>query len=296
MADARPYGAGPYSRTLRAVIVTQSDPFYIPWFFSEFGRIYRAGGDSILEVVGVMIQPPLGSRSAGELARRIWTLYGTVGFLRTGVRYLSARIRSYRPRRWQHSVRWYCEAAGIPLVELPAEHSVAADGAPLTDRPARPNNVNGATFHALIEDEAIDLVISVSASQIFGRRTLAAPTIGCINLHNAPLPHFRGMLPNFWQLYHGRSESVLTIHTMVPELDRGEILARASLPIGAGTTLEWLMAESKRRSATVLWDLLRDIHAGRATARPPPEEEGSYFTWPTRHEAREFRRRGYRVW
>lgn len=293
-AAAHAFGAGPYERRLRVLLVTQQDPFYIPEFFSEFNRRYRCGGDEFVEIVGVTIQAPLGSRRAQDLARRIWSLYGTRGFIRMAGRYLAVKLRAVCRRRWQHSVRWYCEAAGIPMVDLAPERSIGRDGTPRGE--PRANNVNGPTFHRLVERERVDLIISISASQIFGSHTLSAPAVGCINLHNAPLPKYRGMLPNFWQLYHGESESVLTIHTMVQELDGGEILAQVATPIEPDTTLESLMRESKRRSARALWEVLRAIHDGSAERRAMSDGEGSYFTWPTRREARELRRRGRRVW
>ncbi len=157
------------------------------------------------------------------------------------------------------------------------------------------NNANGQSFIEWIRAEKIDLVVSVSASQIFGKRVLAAPMIGCVNLHNAPLPKYRGMLPNFRQMYHGETESVLTIHEMVPKLDGGDVLLQYRTAIERDMSLERLMTVTKENSATALWSFLEVLQRGEATARPL-SGEGSYFSWPTRKEAREFRRRGRRVW
>jgi methionyl-tRNA formyltransferase len=90
-------------------------------------------------------------------------------------------------------------------------------------------------------------------------------------------------------------QSVLTIHRMVEDLDKGDILVQAPTPIGPQTTLEQLMRLTKRRSAAVLWTTLVEMTRGGVETRPLPDEEGSYFTWPTREEARELRRRGRRV-
>ncbi|MCG8480679.1 MAG: hypothetical protein MI724_16415, partial [Spirochaetales bacterium] len=74
-------------RTIRIAIVTQEDPFYIPIFFREFFKRYRASIEkhsdaAPVEVRGVMIQQALGNRTARGLAKRIWSLYGAVGFCR----------------------------------------------------------------------------------------------------------------------------------------------------------------------------------------------------------------------
>ena len=284
---------------LRIAMVTQEDPFYIPLFFREFFRIAGVrreltaarGSDSPadpgswtsgpeiptsgrpVEVRGLMIQRPLGNKTSKGLAKRIWRLYGTLGFLRMGFRYLGAKVAGrLLPGR---SVAGAAEAAGVPLL-------------PMTD-------ANGEAFLSFVRDNQIDLVVSVSASQIFKGEILSAPTYGCINLHNAPLPHYRGMLPNFWQIYHGEKESVLTIHQMVENLDKGDILLQRATPISDGMSLEELIRLTKIRSARALWHLLDRFATGNVEVTPLSEEEGSYFTWPSREEAKEFRRRGRKL-
>jgi methionyl-tRNA formyltransferase len=282
------YRIAPGSDRFRIAIVTQEDPFYIPIFFREFYRLLadppaEARPAVPIEVQGVMIQRPLGNRTAQGLAKRIWRLYGTVGFVITGGRYLWRKaLRLLGP--FAPTVAAYSRRASVPLLEFEPETPGG-----------QPNDANGSSFIDWVRREKVDLVVSVSASQIFRAAILAAPPLGCINLHNAPLPHYRGMLPNFWQLYHGESRSVLTIHRMVEDLDKGDILVQAPTPIGPGTTLEQLMRLTKRRSAAVLWETLVAMTRDGVTTRPLPDEEGSYFTWPTREEARELRRRGRRV-
>ncbi len=255
---------------MRVLIVTQEDPFYIPLFFREF---FRDSRDDI-HVVGVAIQKPLGNRTARGLAKRIRSLYGTLGFVVMGLRYLWRKILGLAGR-WAPTVRGLCRRYDVPLVEE--------------------TDANSDAFLNLLVEKSVDLIVSVSASQIFRAPVLAATPLGCINLHNAPLPRYRGMLPNFWQLYYGETESVLTIHRMVAELDAGAILLQRSTPITDSMSLEQLIRLTKIRSAHALWDLLEQLRDGTATESPMPQTGGSYHTWPTREEARELRRRGRRL-
>ncbi|MCG8480379.1 MAG: hypothetical protein MI724_14900, partial [Spirochaetales bacterium] len=224
---------------------------YIPLFFREFFKRYRASiekhsDDAPVEVRGVMIQQALGNRTARGLAKRIWSLYGAVGFCRVGVRYVWKKaLRLLGPLA--PTVAAHCRRAGVPLLSFPLD-----PGRGIT----RPNDANGEAFRTFLRDREIDLVVSVSASQIFKAEVLSTPPLGCINLHNAPLPHYRGMLPNFWQLYHGETHSVLTIHRMVEDLDRGDILLQEATPITPDMSLEDLIRATKRRSAAALWSLL----------------------------------------
>ncbi len=287
MTDRRPWGGGPYDRPLRIVIVTQEDPFYIGTFFKEF-LVRKETACGVADIRGVMVQPSLGSTSRLALAGRVWSLYGTLGFFRMLFRYAASKISG-------SGIDRSCREADVEMLHFPPERAAGATSERASARPPAENNVNGASFLGWIEDQKIDLVVSVSASQIFSRKVLVAPAIGCVNLHNAPLPRYRGMLPNFRQMYDGQEESVLTIHEMVPKLDRGDILFQARTPIPPEMSLEELMTETKRASASALWAFLESVKRGEATARPLVGE-GSYFTWPTRKEAREFRRRGRRVW
>ncbi len=315
-------------RPLRVVFVTQEDPFYIPHFFREFFGLSGGGAapkptavaasrrpkptgaahtpapesghtpaDSPAEILGVMIQEPLGTSGPRALAHRIWSLYGTVGFVRMGFRYALAKVRTRLHRGilgiplWpkDHSVRWYARRAGVPILSFPAE--------PATDGRGRAvvNNANGAAFIQWVRSNRIDIIVSISASQIFREAILAAPRIGCINLHNAPLPNYRGMLPNFRQMAAGERESVLTIHAMVRDLDRGDIMLQRGTPIEPGMSLHDLMVRSKVNSAAALREALDLLRTGRAHLAPLPEVEGSYFTWPTRAEAKAFVRAGGRL-
>lgn len=265
-------------RPLRIFFVTQEDPFYLPLFFREFFRIAGlrrrlaelGDGAGQVEVAGIMIQRPLGNKTKKGLLKRMWRLYGPIGFVRQGVRYLFAKILP-----WRRGVAEEAAHARVRRIEL--------------------NDANSEEFVSLVERESIDLVVSVSASQIFKAPILNAPRLGCINLHNAPLPHYRGMLPNFWQMYHDEPESVLTVHYMAEDLDKGDILAQRATPIEPDTSLEQLIRRTKIRSARTLWNVLDRFAAGTAVASPLPAEKGSYFTWPTAEEAREFRRRGKRL-
>ncbi|MEX2444906.1 MAG: formyltransferase family protein [Alkalispirochaeta sp.] len=277
------YRLPPDRQHFRIVIVTQEDPFYIPLFFREFYRARgnRAAGQTPeprvpIEIAGVMIQRALGNRTAKGLAKRIWRLYGTGGFLVMGVRYAWRRGPALLGR-WAPTVAGYSRRAGVPLLQFES------------------NDANGAEFIDFLRRESIDLVVSVSASQIFKEPVLSTPPLGCINLHNAPLPHYRGMLPNFRQLYHGEKESILTIHQMVTDLDQGDILTQAATTITDSMSLEQLMRETKRRSAQVLWDTLVRMTRDGVETYPLPKDEGSYYSWPTREEARELRRRGRRL-
>ncbi len=52
-----------------------------------------------------------------------------------------------------------------------------------------------------------------------------------VNLHNGPLPKYRGMNPINWALKNGETTHGVTIHEMVPAIDAGPIIAQLTYSI-----------------------------------------------------------------
>lgn len=262
---------------MKLILVTQEDPFYLPIFFREF--MPRAIGLAGVTIAGVVVQKPLGKKSQRALARQMFEFYGWAHFLRQSTVYawrkLSKQMHELGLWPRSFSIEYYVRRAGVELLGL--------------------TNVNSPAFVEFVRGHEIDLIVSVAGSQIFKKELLAAPRLGCINIHNASLPDYRGMLPNFWQMYHGERHSVMTIHEMDEELDRGRIVLQQETEIVSGMTLDALIRETKRTNAVALIRALELYRDGVVELRPLPAREGSYFTFPNRADVEEFKKRGYRI-
>jgi methionyl-tRNA formyltransferase len=103
------------------------------------------------------------------------------------------------------------------------------------------------------------------------------------------------MLPNFWQMYHGETSVGLTVHRINAGIDDGDILLQTETPIVAGESLDALIRRTKRLGAGLLIDVLRCVRNGDVRVIENPREHATYFKFPTRRDAEEFRRRGYRL-
>jgi methionyl-tRNA formyltransferase len=196
-----------------------------------------------------------------------------VNFCRLGVRY-AGRTRADRVGIARHSVSSEAEARGVPV--------------------DRRESVNTDEFVDRLERRDVDVLLSVSAPEIFEPAVLDAPSWGCINVHTAKLPQYRGMLPTFWALYHGEDEIGVTAHTMVEEIDRGRIVRQTTFPVGTDPTLDDVIERGKRVGGSLAADALGDIADGSVEFRPM-DGEGSYFSFPTVEQRREFQRNGGRL-
>jgi methionyl-tRNA formyltransferase len=156
-------------------------------------------------------------------------------------------------------------------------------------------NANAAPLLERLRGLDLDVIVSFSAPQVFKTELLRLPRQGCINLHCSLLPHYRGLLPSFWVLYHGEPASGATVHFMDAEIDNGALIKQAHVPLNGARSMDRVLDLTKKRGGELMVEALRELAAGTARPLPNPVEEGSYFTWPTDQEAREFRARGYRL-
>lgn len=259
---------------MRVEFITEDDLYVLP-LFQEFFRNYA----SEFEIVSVSCCRVMGNRRRLKLVRDLIGLYGTVGFARLLGRHVASSFLSRLPRGANatryHSIGQLCAAYGVPYVRL--------------DNPNSPDFVDSVGLRAA------DLMISVACPYILKKHLLERPPMGCINLHNAPLPRYKGMMPTFWQMFHGEKSLGLTIHYMTEKIDNGRVLFQDQMEVCEQETLDQLIRRSKTRAAHCLAEVLRQLATGSANPVALKTEGSSYFTFPGRDEIREFRRRGFRA-
>jgi methionyl-tRNA formyltransferase len=103
------------------------------------------------------------------------------------------------------------------------------------------------------------------------------------------------MMPTFWQMFNGERSVGITIHYMSEKVDEGRALFQDSFEIAPGESLDHLIRRSKRYGAQCMVRVLRDLHTGTQQAVPLNAADGTYFTFPTIEEIRQFHRRGLRA-
>ncbi len=97
---------------------------------------------------------------------------------------------------------------------------------------ANQKNLNVKQFNKIKESIAInylkqlnlDFIFSLQYDQIINDDVIQTTKYGCINLHFAPLPKYRGVSPIAWALINGEKNFGVTIHYMDPGVDTGDII------------------------------------------------------------------------
>ncbi|MEM7588519.1 MAG: methionyl-tRNA formyltransferase [Acidobacteriota bacterium] len=140
----------------------------------------------------------------------------------------------------------------------------------------QPEKVNRRAFRAELREVAPDVAIVVAFGQIFKRRLLDLPRLGCVNLHASLLPQYRGAAPIQAAIAAGDSATGVTTMMMTQGLDSGPILLQAELPIGPQETTPELSRRLAERGASLMTATLRALEGGELTALQQNEDLVSY--------------------
>jgi methionyl-tRNA formyltransferase len=255
------------SRRVRAVAVTQSDPFFTGRFFETF--LPAAAGVELVEIV--LLRNFNETRVA--LARRLAGFYPPDDLIRLAARYGRALIDDRRgvPR----SVEAVAARHGVPVRELPT--------------------INDSRYLGTLAERDVDVLLSVAAPEIFRSEALgAAPHV--LNVHNGRLPDYRGMMPTFWALLDGADRVVVTVHEMAERLDAGAVVAEFEVPVGPRDSAFDVSRNAKAVAGREVAALLSAVGTERWPApRPIDPAGGGYHGFPTRADARRLRASGRRM-
>jgi methionyl-tRNA formyltransferase len=132
----------------------------------------------------------------------------------------------------------------------------------------------------------LDLLVVVAYGLILPAEVLAAPRLGCVNVHASLLPRWRGAAPIQRALLAGDAETGVTIMQMEQGLDTGPMLAVEACPIGPRDTAATLHDDLATRGAQLLVATLPALVDGTAEVRPQDDTLATYADKLVKAEAR----------
>jgi methionyl-tRNA formyltransferase len=104
--------------------------------------------------------------------------------------------------------------------------------------------------------------------QILAPATLATARRGGVNLHGSLLPKYRGAAPINWAIYHGETESGVTVIHITPQIDAGPCIAQARTAIGPDETAAELEVRLAELGAGLMCEAIDLLEEGRQQALP----------------------------
>lgn len=190
---------------------------------------------------------------------------------------------------------------GTPAYAVPALHILAADGrfdvrlvVTQPDRPAgrghrllapavkaaaevlalpvyQPETLRDEGSRAPLVETGADVFVVAAFGLIFGRKTLAIPRRGCVNLHASILPAYRGAAPIPAAILNGDAETGVTLMEMERGLDTGPIVDIARTPITGEDTTASLTERLGLLGGRLVVDALPGWFAGDLVATVQPD-------------------------
>lgn len=143
----------------------------------------------------------------------------------------------------------------------------------------QPESLRKSEARTPLEAARADVFVVAAYGLIFGRKTLAIPRFGALNLHASLLPKYRGASPVAAAILHGDSETGVTLMAMDEGLDTGAIVATIRVLIEPKDTTATLTARLAEAGAQLAIDAIPRFVAGELRPVPQPTE-GATLTRP----------------
>ncbi|MEI6024819.1 MAG: bifunctional UDP-4-amino-4-deoxy-L-arabinose formyltransferase/UDP-glucuronic acid oxidase ArnA [Phycisphaerales bacterium] len=158
---------------------------------------------------------------------------------------------------WYTSVAREAAAAGIPVFA--------------------PEKLDHPIWIERIKEMKADLLLSCHYRNMVGAKVRELFPKGCINLHSAMLPKYRGRCPINWVLVNGETETGVTLHYMSDKADAGDIIGQRKVKIDIADTARTLTASMSQATSDLLDELLPLVKANKAPRTPQDEKNASSF-------------------
>jgi methionyl-tRNA formyltransferase len=127
----------------------------------------------------------------------------------------------------------------------------------------QPERINTPEGVAGLRQWQPELLVVAAYGQILSNDVLAVPDRGGINVHASLLPKYRGAAPIAWAIYHGETQTGVTIIQMSTRLDAGNMLAQEDVAIGPEETAGELEARLAPIGARLALQTIQEIEEGQ---------------------------------
>ncbi len=250
---------------MKVVLLTQDDPFYLgknlDYLLSKM--------PSHSEIVGCVIfdVSPFGKKETFlEKAFKTVRVFGCLFFVRYAIKFVYNKLFS------KYKVRKVLQRNDIPIIEI--DESINSE-----------RSLEKLMFYKP------DLLVSVAGNQIFKKPLIELAPKGCLNLHSALLPKYRGLLPSFWVMRFNEEKTGVSVFFVDEGIDSGPIIVQEEMVIG-NLTQSQLIEKTKIMGMDAIVKAICKIEMNDIDLIDNPDSESTYFTFPTRQDVSAFRLAG----
>jgi folate-dependent phosphoribosylglycinamide formyltransferase PurN len=252
------------------------EPFYIPVYIEKIIR----GLPSTVTITKIFaLHPHFANKTFLRTVKEYFSYFGVLVFtymifLRFFY-FLSDQINKLFSHDAQfHSVDLVCKKYNIPC--------------------SKTYKINAKEVISELKGLQPDIIFSVSSPQIFKKDLIALPLKGCLNIHSSLLPLYRGQNANFWVMAKGEKKTGVTIHYINPGIDDGDILLQEKIVIQNNWSLHDLYMKAIETGSNMIAKSLQLVYQDKVTTKKNDISKGSFFSFPSNSDVKEFRSRNKR--
>ena len=166
--------------------------------------------------------------------------------------------------------------------------------------------MKGGKLAQILAGHSPDVAVVAAYGRILPPDALAAPRLGCLNVHASLLPELRGAAPAQWAVARGYEVTGVTIMQMDEGLDTGDIRLQRSLSVAPDETGESLLGKLGGLGASALGEALRLFARGELPRTPQDHSKATLAPMLRREDGEadfsrtaldlDRRRRGFTPW
>lgn len=123
-----------------------------------------------------------------------------------------------------------------------------------------------------------EIIFCIGATQIIPEDILKIPTLGCLNIHPALLPKYRGRYSTALAIFNGEKETGATVHWMDAGIDSGPTIIQKKITIEDTDTAKTLYDKFTKVGEDLFVKFLKKWLSGKKIlSRPQNESKATYY-------------------
>lgn len=246
---------------MNIVLITQDEPFYLADNLNYLLKSMPRHSKVVSCVVNDA--SPFGKKETfAQKTIKIYKIFGFKFFIHYGVKFVISKIKK------EKKIDYILNKFNIPKIRLD-------------------KNINHKDSVSIIKGYNPDLLISILGNQIFKEQIFNLAPKGCLNLHTALLPKYRGLMPTFWVLKNNEKYTGVSVFYVDKGIDSGPILVQEKILI-EDRTQEELIKHTKKIGMDCILKAINLIHNENIELIENNSKMKSYYSFPEREDVKEF--------
>jgi methionyl-tRNA formyltransferase len=160
---------------------------------------------------------------------------------------------------------------GKQLLQSAVKQYAVANNLPVL----QPEKLKNPEFVEILRGLKADLFIVV-AFRMLPEIVWTMPRVGTMNLHGSLLPRYRGAAPINWAIIKGEKETGVTTFFLKHEIDTGDVLFTATIPISPDMAAGELHDDMMQVGAETVLKSVKTIEKGNYILQPQADTEATH--------------------